>query len=89
MQHSKVNGHSNLIRDGETKAIINTSMSDYNTYMSQKRSKEKENQKIQTIEDNVANLKSDLDEIKNLLRRIIDEPRWSDSWRFKQEFWIF
>jgi DNA-binding ferritin-like protein len=75
MQHSKVNGHSNLIRDEETKAIINTSMSDYNAYMSQKRSKEKENQKIQTIENNVANLKSDLDEIKNLLRRIIDEPR--------------
>ena len=75
MKHSKVNGHSNLIRDEETKAIINTSMSDYNTYMSQKRLKEKENQKIQTIEDNVANLRSDLDEIKNLLRRIIDEPR--------------
>jgi DNA-binding ferritin-like protein len=75
MQNSKVNGYSNLIRDGETKAIINTSMNDYNAYISQKRMKEKENQKIQSIEDNVANLKSDLDEIKNLLRRIVDEPR--------------
>jgi TRAP-type mannitol/chloroaromatic compound transport system substrate-binding protein len=73
MNYSKVTGHSNLIRDEETKAIINTNMSDYNNYIMQKRAKEKESQKIRTIENEVANIREDLDEIKNLLRKISNE----------------
>lgn len=74
MKYSKVSGHSNLVRDEETKAIINTNMTDYNNYIMQKRIKEKESQKIQSIEKEVANIKEDLNEIKYLLRRMINEP---------------
>jgi peroxiredoxin family protein len=74
MKYSKVSGHSNLVRDEETKAIINTNMTDYNNYIMQKRIKEKESQKIQSIENEVANIKEDLNEIKYLLRRMINEP---------------
>jgi peroxiredoxin family protein len=74
MEYSKVSGHSNLVRDEETKAIINTNMTDYNNYIMQKRIKEKESQKIQSIENEVANIKEDLTEIKYLLRRMINEP---------------
>ena len=73
MKYSKVSGHSNLVRDEETKAIINTNMTDYNNYIMQKRIKEKESQKIQSIESEVANIKEDLTEIKHLLRRMINE----------------
>jgi hypothetical protein len=73
MNQSKVEGHSNLIRDEETKAIINTSMTDYNNYIMQKKLKEKEAQKINSIEKEVSNIKDDLNEIKNLLRRIANE----------------
>lgn len=73
MKYSKVTGHSNLIRDEETKAIINTNMTDYNNYIMQKRIKEKESQKMQMIEKEVANMREDLDEIKTLLRRIANE----------------
>jgi hypothetical protein len=72
MKYSKVNGHSNLIRDEETKAIINTNMSDYNAYIAQKRMKEKENQKLQNLEEDFVNMKEDLNEIKSLLRSLID-----------------
>lgn len=72
MKYSKVNGHSNLIRDEETKAIINTNMSDYNAYITQKRMKEKENQKLQNLEEDFVNMKEDLNEIKSLLRSLID-----------------
>jgi hypothetical protein len=75
MEHSKIDGHTNLIRDEETKAIINTSMSEYNSYISQKRLKEKENQKIQNFEQDLVNMKSDLDEIKGLLRSLLNESR--------------
>jgi hypothetical protein len=73
MNQSKVEGHSNLIRDEETKAIINTSMTDYNNYIMQKKLKEKEAQKITSIEKEVSNIKDDLNEIKNLLRRMANE----------------
>jgi len=73
MNQSKVEGHSNLIRDEETKAIINTSMTDYNNYIMQKKLKEKEAQKINSIEKEVSNIKDDLNEIKNLLRRMSNE----------------
>lgn len=75
MEHSKIEGHSNLIRDEETKAIINTSMSEYNSYLMQKRLKEKENQKLQNLEEDFVNMKNDLDEIKTLLRSLINESR--------------
>lgn len=75
MKYSKVNGHSNLIRDEETKAIINTNMTDYNNYIMQKRIKEKENQKLQNLEKDFVNMKEDLNEIKSLLRSLIDEPK--------------
>ncbi len=73
MNKSKVEGYSNLIRDDETKAIINTSMTDYNNYIMQKKLKEKEAQKINSIEKEVSNIKDDLNEIKNLLRRLANE----------------
>ena len=73
MNQSKVEGHSNLIRDEETKAIINKSMTDYNNYIMQKKLKEKEAQKINSIEKEVSNIKDDLNEIKNLLRRMANE----------------
>jgi peroxiredoxin family protein len=59
MKYSKVNGHSNLVRDEETKAIINTNMTDYNNYIMQKRIKEKENQKLQNLEKDFVNMKED------------------------------
>lgn len=73
MKYSKVKGNSSLIRDEDTKAIINTNMSDYDNYIAQKRIKEKESQKINAIEQEVASIKDDLSEIKNLLRKIANE----------------
>jgi hypothetical protein len=75
MEHSRIDGYSNLIRDEETKAVINTSMTEYNSYMSQKRIKEKENQKIQNLEQDLSSMKDDLDEIKVLLRSLLNESK--------------
>lgn len=72
MKKVKVSGHSNLIRDEETRAIINTNMIDYNAYILQKRQKEKESEKVQTLAKDVSNIKEDLDEIKLLLRSLLD-----------------
>ena len=73
MDYIKVKGHNHLIRDTKTNSIINTNVSEYNEYISRRDSKLKENQKVQNLESDVANMKEDLDEIKFLLRRLVNE----------------
>ena len=72
MDYIKVKGHDHLIRDTKTNSIINTNVSEYNEYISRRDSKLKENQKVQNLESDVANMKEDLNEIKFLLRRLVN-----------------
>jgi hypothetical protein len=46
MKFSKVEGHTNLVRDQTTNAIINTDMNEYRNYKSLQQIKEDEKQKI-------------------------------------------
>lgn len=75
MEYLKVEGHNNLIRDPFTNAIINTNMTEYQQYISRRDVKNKENQKIEDLESDVTNIKNDLDEIKMLLRSLVDGSR--------------
>ena len=75
MDYIKVKGHDHLIRDPKTNSIINTNMSEYNEYISRRDLKMEENQKVQNLESDVANMKDDLNEIKNLLRSLLNESR--------------
>lgn len=73
MEYLKIEGHENLIRDSKTNSIINTNMNEYNEYITRKRSKSEENKKIDDLESDVANIKDDINEIKVLLRRLVNE----------------
>ena len=55
--------------------FINVNRTDYNQYVERRSVKSKENQKVQTIEEEVANIKGELDEIKFLLKEIINGSR--------------
>ena len=72
MDYIKVKGHEHLIRDKKTNAIVNTNMTEYQQYISRRNTKNEENQKIQSLEEDVASMKGDLDEIKSLLRSLIN-----------------
>jgi len=72
MENIKVKGYDYLLRDPKTNAIINTNKSEYNEYVTRRNSKEKEQQRIQNLESDVANIKNDLDEIKSLLRSLVN-----------------
>ena len=76
MEYIKVKGHDHLIRDPKTNSIINTNMSEYNEYISRRDSKLKENEKVNNLESDIANMKDDLNEIKNLLRSLLNESWW-------------
>lgn len=72
MNYLKVDGHSHLMRDQKTNSIINTNMSEYQEYVSRKKAKSEENQKVQNLEKDLANMKDDINEIKNLLRSLVN-----------------
>ena len=77
MKYAKVEGHSHLLRDSKTNSIINTNMVEYQEYLNRRNVKADENQKIQHLESDVANIKDDLNEIKSLLRSLVNESRWN------------
>jgi hypothetical protein len=45
---------------------------DHEKYVSRREVNNKEHQKVQTIEDEVANMKDDINEIKSLLKELIN-----------------
>jgi len=75
MKKVKVKDELNLFRDLQTNAIINTDMQAYNNYINAKRIKEAESRRIENIEHELADVKGDLNEIKNMLRSFINESR--------------
>ena len=77
MEYAKIEGHSHLLRDSKTNSIINTNMVEYQEYLNRRNVKVDENQKIQHLESDVANIKNDLSEIKSLLRSLVNESRWN------------
>ena len=72
----KVKGNSNLVRDNNTNAILNTNMTEYTNYLRMRNLKQNENRKIIDMENDLASVKDDLNEIKNLLRSFINESKW-------------
>jgi hypothetical protein len=68
----KVKDNVDLIRDPHTGAILNINSLDHEKYVARREVKNKEHQKVQTIEEEVANLKEDISEIKLLLKELIN-----------------
>jgi len=66
----KVEGHSNLIRDDNTNAILNTNSSEYNNYISIRAKRRQGTNRIDNMEDDLKSLKDDINEIKTLLKAL-------------------
>jgi hypothetical protein len=70
-----VKDHMGLLRDPETNSIINSNRSQYNNYMRLKEQKEREKKNSVNFEKELLEVKNDINEIKDLLRRILNEPK--------------
>lgn len=75
MERYGVEGHADLARDPQTNSIINVNTLDYSQYVARRAVKNEKNQKVQNIEEEVASMKNDIDEIKFLLRELINGSR--------------
>ena len=70
MMH-RVKGHSDLVRDPKTNAIINTNTLEYDKYVSRRNVSVEKNERVDEIEQNLSDLKGEINEIKSLLKELV------------------
>jgi|TARA_B100001063_G_scaffold244002_1_gene275798 prefoldin subunit 5 len=66
----KVQGHSDLIKETRTKAIINKNVSEYNIYMARLKSRNQQSDELRSAVKEINSLKAELREIKDLVKGI-------------------
>ena len=72
MEYHGVKGHSDLLRDPNTNSIVNSNNSDYEKYVASRDAKEAKNKQVINIEEDLANLKGEINEIKSLLKELVN-----------------
>ena len=72
MSTIKVKGHTHLVRDLKSQAIINTDSDAYARYMTRKAKQSKKDDEMRKVVREVNEIKSEMFEIKKLLREIKD-----------------
>ncbi len=70
MNHTNVQGHSDLVRDNSTGAILNNDTSQYNQYLTLRAKRKQGTDRIDNMEDDLKSLKDDINEIKTLLKAL-------------------
>ena len=74
-EYHGVEGHSNIFIDTDTYSIVNIDSLGYEKYIARREAKNKKNQKVQNIEQEVASMKEDINEIKTLLKELLNGPK--------------
>ena len=64
---AKVQGHTSLVRDLKSQAIINTDSDAYARYMARKAKQQNKDDEVRSVIRDVNELKNEIIEIKNLL----------------------
>lgn len=68
----KVEGHSDLYRDEETKAIINTG-DEYSKYVNQRNARVNQVKEIEALKASISDIKSDMNDIKSMLALLLNK----------------
>ena len=73
MARLKVEGHTNLVRDTVSNAVVNSSTSEYRIYMSKYRARNKQSDELRSACKEINTLKAELREIKDLIKKVIEK----------------
>lgn len=72
-RYNKVQGHSDLVRDTSTGAILNTNKNEIARARELKEKKRQERQNMEALRNEVESMKQDFKDIKELLIRLVEE----------------
>ena len=71
-KYLKVEGHTNLVRETSSHAIVNADASGYSVYMKRVRDREQQGDQIRSAVKEINNLKAELREIKGLIKELVN-----------------
>ena len=71
MSRVKVEGYTSLVRDIDSNGIVNTNVSEYQTYMKRIRMRNEQGDQIRSAVKEINNLKAELREIKGLIKELV------------------
>ena len=71
MSRVKVEGYTSLVRDVSSNGIVNTNVSEYQTYMKRIRMRNEQGDQIRSAVKEINNLKTELREIKSLIKELV------------------
>lgn len=71
--YQKVEGHTSLVRDPNTRAIINTNAEQIVKARAVKNARMIKEQEFEDVKQDVADMKTDLNDIKILLQQLVDK----------------
>lgn len=69
----KVSGHDALVRDGKSRAIVNTSKEEFNNYIIARNRALEQKALIEDQQKELKSLKQEVSEIKSLLKQLIEK----------------
>jgi len=72
MTLNKVKDRNDLARDPKTGSIINVNNLDYEKYVASRKIKTAKTKQVSTIEEDLVNLKNEMNEIKSLLKELVN-----------------
>lgn len=68
----KVEGNSSLVRDSNSQAILNINDVERESYLKQRQALSRNKNKVESLEEEVKTLKNDLQDIKDLLGKLLE-----------------
>ena len=72
MTLNKVKDQSDLARDPQTGSIVNVNNLDYEKYVASRKVKSAKTKQVTSIEEDLVNLKNEMNEIKSLLKELVN-----------------
>ena len=72
MDYVKVKDHDHLIRNTKSNCIVNTNKAEYEEYVTRRKLKKSEKNKVENIERDISTLRTEITEIKDLLRSLVN-----------------
>ena len=73
MSYIKVEGHTNLVRDIRSNAIVNSNKSEFQMYMKRHKERNEQADKLRNVCKEINSLKTEFREIKELLTKVLSK----------------
>ena len=73
MDYVKVKDHDHLMRNTQSNCIVNTNKAEYDEYLTRRKLKKSEKNKVENIERDISTLRDEITEIKDMLRSLVND----------------